>query len=130
MIAVVGVLAAIAVPSASRVRSSVAGGQGARCLALVLRSAQAEAQSGAGCVRVEVGSDGEYTVTSGDGATSSGSLGASVSSNYPGDVLEFTEWGWARAPGSTSPRAGSFTVSGGAHSGLVIVQLSGCVRCV
>ncbi len=130
VLAVVAVLAAIAVPSASRVRASVAGGQGARKLALVLRAAQAEAQARAGSVRIAVEPDGDYTVTGSDGATAvSGSLCASVTSNYPGDTLEFTEWGWARVPGSSSPRAGRFTVSGGMHSRDVVIQLSGCVRC-
>jgi hypothetical protein len=97
----------------------------------VLRAAQAEAQTRSGSVRVVVEADGDYTVTGVDGAPAlSGRLGAGVTSNYPGNVLEFTEWGWARVPGSSSPRAGRFTVSGGAHSRDVVVQLSGCVRCV
>ena len=52
--AVAGVLAAVAVPGAAHVRSTFAGAEGARRLALVLRAAQAEAQSRSGPVRVEV----------------------------------------------------------------------------
>lgn len=130
VIAVIGIFAAIAVPSASRVRTSVAGGQGARRLALVLRVAQAEAQTRGGSVRVAVEPDGDFTVTGVDGSSvMQGRLGAAVTSTYPGGVLEFTEPGWARVPGASSPRAGHFTVTGGAQSHVVVIQLSGCVRC-
>jgi prepilin-type N-terminal cleavage/methylation domain-containing protein len=128
---VLGVLGAIAVPSASRVGSSVAGSQGARRLALVLRVAQADAQSNGSAVKVVVGSDGDYLVTRAGGEpVMAGRLCAAVSSTYPSQALEFTEKGWACVPGGTSPRAGHFTVSGGGHSGKVVVQLSGCVRCL
>ena len=59
----------------------------------------------------------------------SGGLGAGVTSNYPGGVIEFTERGWARLPGSSSPRAGHFSIAGASGSATVVVQLSGCVRC-
>jgi len=131
VLAVVAVFAAVAVPGASRVRASVAGSQGARRLALVLRTAQADAQTRSGSVRVVVDADGDYAVTAVDGAgVARGRLGAAVTSNYPGGVLEFTQWGWARLPGSPSPRAGRFTVSGGGHARDVVIQLSGCVRCL
>lgn len=130
VIAVAGVLAAVAVPGAARVRSSFAGAEGARRLALVLRAAQAEAQSRSGPVRVEVGAGGDYTVTGDSGdLVASGRLGTRVTSTYPDGVLEFTERGWARIPGSSSPRAGHFGIAGAVASATVIVQLSGCVRC-
>jgi Tfp pilus assembly protein FimT len=130
VIAVAGVLAAVAVPGAARVRSTFAGAEGARRLALVLRAAQAEAQSRSGPVRVEVGAGGDYTVTGDSGdLVASGRLGTRVTSTYPGGVLEFTARGWARIPGSSSPRAGHFGSAGAASSATVIVQLSGCVRC-
>ncbi len=130
VIAVVGILAAVAVPGAAHVGAAVSGAEGARRLALVLRAAQAEAQSRAASVRVEVDAGGEYTVTGPFGdQVMSGRLGASVASTYPGGVIEFTERGWGRVPGSSSPRAGHFSVAGGGASRTVIVQLSGCVRC-
>ena len=128
VIAVVGILAAVAVPGAAHVGAAVSGAEGARRLALVLRAAQAEAQSRSASIRVEVDAGGAYTVTGplGD-QVMSGRLEAPVVSTYPGGVLEFTERGWARVPGSSSPRAGHFSIAGA--SGTVVVQLSGCVRC-
>ncbi len=129
VIAVTGVFAAIAVPSASRAAAGVSGALGARRLALVLREAQAEAQSRGAVVRVSVGADGEYLVSR-DGATvARGDLGAPVTGTYPGGVIEFTEAGWPRLPGASGPRAGHFSVEGGRQPHVVIVQLSGCVRC-
>lgn len=130
VLAVIGIFAAVAVPGASRARAAVAGAGGAQRLALVLRAAQAEAQSSSSRVRVAIEPDGDFTVTGDDGSTAmSGRLGTAVTSTYPGNALEFTERGWACAPGSSSPRAGHFTVAGAARSHTVIVQLSGCVRC-
>jgi type II secretory pathway pseudopilin PulG len=128
VLAVVVVLAAVAVPGASRVRTAVSAGEAARRLALVLRTAQALAQSSSSPVRVEVGADGRYEVRreSGEQVTS-GSLGAMISSTYPSGALEYCARGWAGLPGAVSPRAGHFVVVGTSHS--VIVQLSGCVRC-
>ena len=126
--AIVAILAAVTVPGASRVRAAVSSGEAARRLALVLRSAQARAQAAASPVRVEVSPDGDYVVRGHSGAeVERGSLGAAVSSTYPGGVLEFGERGWAGLPGATSPRAGHFDVQGSSRS--VVVQLSGCVRC-
>ncbi len=131
VLAVAGILAAVAVPGAARVRSTVAGAEGARRLALVLRAAQAEAQSRSAPVRVEVSAGGDYAVTvSGGDLVMSGRLGARVTSTYPGGALEFTARGWACVPGASSPRAGHFDIAGAASSGAVVVQLSGCVRCV
>jgi type II secretory pathway pseudopilin PulG len=127
--AVVAVFAAIAVPSAARVGRAVSGAEAARRLALVLRAAQAEAQSRGGRVRVEVGSGGDYTVTAGGSRLMSGRLGVAVTSTYAGGALEFTERGWAGLPGATSPRAGHFSVAGATSVRTVVVQLSGCVRC-
>ena len=130
VLAVASVLAAVTVPGAAGVRSAFAGAEGARSLALVLRAAQAEAQSRSGPVRVEVGAGGDYTVTDAGGdLVMSGRLGTRVTSTYPGGVLEFTERGWARVPGSSSPRAGHFDLAGATSSATVVVQLSGCVRC-
>jgi type II secretory pathway pseudopilin PulG len=127
--AVIAVLAAVTVPSASRARAALSAAEAAGKLALVLRSAQAQAQSSASPVLVEVSADGSYSIRTEPGqVVTSGSLGAGVSSTYPGGVLEFGERGWAGLPGSASPRAGHFEVGGSSRT--VIVQLSGCVRCV
>ena len=73
-------------------------------------------------------SAGDYTVTGAHGAVvMTGGLGADVSSTYPGGALEFGPRGWAGLPGSSSPRAGHFSVAGSSRT--VVVQLSGCVRC-
>jgi prepilin-type N-terminal cleavage/methylation domain-containing protein len=128
VLAVLAVLAAVAVPGAARARSTVSGAQGARRLALVLRAAQAQAQSAGAPVRVAVGPGGDYVVTRTTGdVTMSGSLGASVTSTYPAATLEFSPRGWAGLPGASSPRAGHYTISGSSRT--VVVQLSGCVRC-
>jgi len=128
VLAVVAVLAAVVVPGAAKVRSTVSGAEGARRLALVLRTAQAQARSTGAPVRVEVGAGGEFRVTSPSGAViMTGGLGAGVSSTYPGGALEFGARGWAGLPGSSSPRAGHFSIAGSART--VVVQLSGCVRC-
>lgn len=128
VLAVMAVLAGVAVPAASRVRAAVSAGEAARRLALVLRSAQAQAQSSGSPVRVEVRPDGRFLVTAESGARlQTGSLGAAISATYPGGVLEFSERGWAGLPGAGSPRAGHFDVEG--TSDTVTVQLSGCVRC-
>lgn len=128
-LAVIAVLAAVAVPGAARVRAGVSGAEAARRLALVLRSAQAEAQSRGGRVLVEVAGDGDYRVTAAGERLVSGRLGAAVQSTYPGGALEFSARGWAALPGAASPRAGHFTVAGATSTRTVVVQLSGCVRC-
>ncbi len=129
VLAVVAVFAAVAVPSAARVGAGVSGAEAARRLALVLRAAQAEAQSRGERVLVEIGSGGDYVVTAAAVRISSGSLGTAIESTYPGGALEFTARGWAGLPGSASPRAGHFTVAGATSTRTVTIQLSGCVRC-
>jgi prepilin-type N-terminal cleavage/methylation domain-containing protein len=130
VMAVVAVFAAIAVPSAAHVGSVVSGAEGARRLALVLRAAQAEAQSRGAAVRVEIGASGDYVVSAGGTRLMSGRVGAPVTSTYPDGAIEFSDRGWASLPGSASPRAGHFSVQGVSGTVTVVVQLSGCVRCV
>jgi hypothetical protein len=125
----VAIFAAVAVPSAARVGSSVSSAEGARRLALVLRAAQAEAQSRSASVRVEVDNGGGYVVTAGLERLMSGCLGARVSCTYPNGTIEFSPRGWAGLPGASSPRAGHFSVEGPTASRTVTIQLSGCVRC-
>ena len=129
VMAVIAIFAAIAVPSAAHVGSVVSSAEGARRLAFVLRAAQAEAQSRSASVRVEVDANGCYLVTVGQESLMSGRLGARVTSTYPNGVIEFSGRGWACLPGSSSPRAGHFSVEGVTTLRTVTVQLSGCVRC-
>ncbi len=129
VLAVVAVLAAVAVPGAARVGRGVAGATAARRLALVLRRAQAEAQSRGARVLVRVGADGVYEVSVAGERLAGGRLGAAVESNYAGGALEFSPRGWAAPPGALSPRAGHFAVQGPTATRTVVVQLSGCVRC-
>lgn len=134
VLALVSVVAAIAVPSAAGVRRQFAAAAAAGRLALALRCAQAQAQARLCAVRVVVGPDGDYCLTEvADGTerqVAHGELGADVSSNYPAGTLEFGPRGWPSLPGAASPRAGRFVVGGAASGHTVIVQLSGCVRCV
>jgi prepilin-type N-terminal cleavage/methylation domain-containing protein len=137
VIAIVGILAAVAVPGAAAARRAFAGDAAARKLALVLRAAQARAQARLSVVRVSVADDGSYVVSDvcaaeDVGATTPvavGQLGAEVRTNYPGGALEFGPRGWPCLPGASSPRAGSFTIGGGSGDPDVVVQLVGCVRC-
>jgi prepilin-type N-terminal cleavage/methylation domain-containing protein len=138
VLAIMGILAAVAVPGVSAARRAFAGDAAARKLALVLRTAQARAQANVSIVRVSVAGDGSYVVldvgSEGDGdatavPVATGQLGVGVHTNYPGGALEFGPRGWPCLPGSSSPRAGSFTIGGGAGDPDVVVQLAGCVRC-
>jgi prepilin-type N-terminal cleavage/methylation domain-containing protein len=135
VVAIMGILAAVAVPGAAATRSAFAGDAAARKLALVLRAAQARAQARAGVVRVTVARDGGYVVldvsAEADAAApvATGELGAGICTNYPGGSLEFGPRGWPCLPGATSPRAGSFIVGTGSADSDVVVQLGGCVRC-
>ncbi len=129
VMAVAAVFVSVAVPSAAHVGSAVSSAEGARRLALVLRAAQAEAQSRSSSVRVEVDGAGSYVVTADSERLMSGRLDARVVSTYPDGAIEFSGRGWAGLPGSSSPRAGHFSVEGATASRNVTIQLSGCVRC-
>jgi len=136
VIAITGILVAVAVPGAAATRRAFAGHSAARKLALVLRTAQACAQERGCNVRVSVAEDGAYLVQEVPADESGivtplaeGQLGAGVHTNYPGGVLEFGPRGWPCLPGASSPRAGSFTIGEGSGGPAVVVQLAGCVRC-
>jgi Tfp pilus assembly protein FimT len=131
--ALIGVLAGLAVPAASTVRSGLAAGTAARELALVLRSAQARAQAHGARVRVEVAADGgvELLELRGDEWSRWGAeqLPARVETNYPGGIVDFVAAGWPTTAGQDAPRAGTFLLLGRSpHS--VVVQMAGCVRCL
>lgn len=131
VISVMGILAAVAVPSAASAKRAFAASSAVHRLTLVLRVAQARAQSASSrvCVRVDPG--GSYMVTEGAGGpvVDRGELNAEVSSNYAGQAVEFAPPGWPCAPGATSPRAGRFFVADGGAGRQIVLQLGGCVRC-
>jgi prepilin-type N-terminal cleavage/methylation domain-containing protein len=132
VLSVIGILVAVAVPSASAVGKVFSAASAVDRLALVLRSAQARAQCTSARVTVCVGPDGNFVVADGgvDGPTvEQGELSAGVSSNYPGGTVEFLPRGWPCAPGAASPRAGRFLVAGGGAGREVVLQLGGCIRC-
>jgi len=132
VLAVTGVLAAIAVPSAAAVRRTFTAASAVDRLALVLRSAQARAQSRLArvCVRFDAGG-GFVVMDGGDGGpvVDHGELDATVASNFAGTAVEFAPPGWPCLPGSASPRAGRFMVAGGGAGREVVLQLGGCIRC-
>ena len=132
VLAVTGVLAAIAVPSASAVRRMFAASSAVDRLALVLRCAQARAQSGSARVCVHLDAGGGFVVTDGSEqgpVVDRGELNAAVASNYTGMAVEFAPLGWPCLPGSASPRAGRFLVAGGGLGREIVLQLGGCIRC-
>jgi prepilin-type N-terminal cleavage/methylation domain-containing protein len=132
VLAVTGVLAAIAVPSASAVRRMFAASSAVDRLALVLRSAQARAQSESARVCVRLDAVGGFVVTEGSDeglVVDQGELNVAVASNYTGMAVEFAPPGWPCVPGSASPRAGRFLLAGGGAGREVVLQLGGCIRC-
>ncbi len=132
VVSIIGILAAIAVPSAASAKRAFAASSAVDRLTLVLRFAQARAQSASSRVCVCVDPGGSYVVTEGGAGgpvADSGELNAGVSSNYPGGAVEFTPRGWPCAPGAASPRAGRFFVAGGGAGREVVLQLGGCIRC-
>lgn len=129
LLAVMAIIAAIAVPTASGARRALAGKSGAQRLALVLMTAQAQAQAQACRVDVTVTPAGAYEVSLGAShEVERGEFGAGVVSNYPGDSLSFNSSGSPCVLATTTPRAGSFTF-GSAAGCTVVVQLGGCIRC-
>jgi len=131
--AVVGVFCAVAVPSAVGTRRALGADAGARHLALVLREAQARAQSGGARTAVQIAPDGRYEVAeqaeTGWRVTGRGRLSARVSTNYPGGRVEFGRAGWPLLAGTVTPRAGSFVLGPAGRTRAVVVQMAGCVRC-
>jgi len=131
--ALMGVLCAIAVPSAVGTRRALGADAGARHLALVLREAQARAQSSGARTAVQVTPDGTYEVAESSAGgwhvTERGDLLVAVTTNYPSGRVEFGRAGWPLLAGAATPRAGSFVLGSTGRSRTVVVQLTGCVRC-
>ncbi len=135
VVAVIGILAAVAVPCLARAQGPSAALVSAERLTLVLRSAQARACSQGRDVDVVVSrADGSYEVRvngSGRGldVIERGDLSpALVGSNYPDDTVRFDPSGY---PFSLSgvPRAGTFTITCGGSHRSVVLQMAGRIRC-
>lgn len=131
--AIMGVFCAVAVPSAVGTRRALGVDAGARHLTLLLREAQARAQSTGARTAVEVAPDGAYVVveSSPDGwrTTARGVLPSAVATNYPLGRVEFAPAGWPLLAGTATPRAGSFVLGKDGHTRTIVLQLTGCVRC-
>lgn len=129
LLAVMAILASVAVPSVASAKRAMAGASGARRLTLVLRVAQARAQSRSERVDVTVSAGGAYEARGATGVVlGCGELGAEPSTNYPDGGLSFNPSGSPCVLGTGTPRAGSF-VFGDGEGRTVVVQLGGCVRC-
>jgi len=132
-LAVLGIVAAVTVPSAARVEGDAAARAGAQRLALVLRAAQARACADGLPVEVHVdGADGSYEVIerapAGPVLLEHGCAGARSTTNYPLGGVEFGPAGWPCSLATHLPRAGSFVFYGGAHSHAVTLQMGGRTR--
>ena len=131
--AIMGVFCSMAVPSAVATRRALGADAGARHLALVLREAQARAQSTGARTAVQVAPDGSYEVAEnaegGWRVTERGDLLSAVATNYPSGRVEFGHAGWPLLSGTVTPRAGSFVFGSSRRTRTVVVQLTGCVRC-
>jgi type II secretory pathway pseudopilin PulG len=131
--AIMGVFCSIAVPSAVGTRRALGADTGARHLALVLREAQARAQSSGARTSVQVAPDGSYEVAEnaegGWRVTERGELLSAVATNYPNGRVEFGRAGWPLLGGTVTPRAGSFVFGSAGRTRTVVLQLTGCVRC-
>jgi type II secretory pathway pseudopilin PulG len=132
VLAVAGILSAVAVPGVVAVQRTFRAHDAGRRLALVLRTAQARAQVSGVPVKVTVEAGGGYVVVgvgTPERVVARGDLGAAVSGNYPDGTVQFGASGLPSVAGGTSPRAGHFTVADGNAGRTVTVQLGGCVRC-
>jgi prepilin-type N-terminal cleavage/methylation domain-containing protein len=135
VIVVLGLLAGVIVPTVAAVQGQASVSSAAGDLVVVLRWAQARAQVRAEHVRVTVAADSSYAVSDQTGGEEcicrQGRLGTcACSSNYPGSAVEFLPAGWPAAAGSSVPRAGSFVFAWGSATSRVVLQLTGCVRCL
>lgn len=132
VLSISALLCTVAVPGVVHARRGFRAAGAADRLALVLRTAQAQAQAGGVPVRVEVAGSGWFRVVLAGPSpvrVAGGELGAAVVSNYPDGTVEFGPAGLPAVAGGTSPRAGHFDVGDGASARSVVVQLGGCVRC-
>ena len=132
VLAIAAILCAVAVPGVVAASGTFRAHDAGRRLALVLRTAQAQAQATGVPVSVAVDARGGYIVTEVGPVSrvvARGELGAAVSGNYPDGTVQFGASGLPSLAGGTSPRAGHFSVTEGAALRTVTLQLAGCVRC-
>lgn len=134
VMALLGAVAAFAIVPAAGAHGRLSASAAAGRFALVLREAQARAQTTGSRIQVTVTDDSRYTVAEeslgGAVVISAGTLGpARCSTNYPDDGIVFGPAGWPCAVTSGAARAGSFVFAWGVDSSTVVVQLGGCVRC-
>ena len=129
MLAVITVLVAVAVPGAAGAGRSFAGAGAAQRLALVLRTAQAEAQVRGSRGDVSIAANGGYQVSGAHGELADeGDLGIAPATNYPSDGVSFNAEGTPCALGTSTSRAGNFSF-GTSAGHTVVLQLGGCIRC-
>lgn len=133
-IALAGAVAAFALVPAANAHGRVSASAAAARFALVLREAQARAQTTGSRIRVMVTAGGSFSVAdvsaSASPAITTGELGpVRCSTNYPGAGVDFNPSGWPSAITSGSARAGSFVFFWGPDSSTVVVQLGGYMRC-
>ena len=135
VLAVLSVLAAVTVPLLAPAHRRLAAGEAARQFAVVLRHAQALAQTGMCRVRVRLTGEGDgYVVSRADGGAwvteESGSFaGAACATNYPGACVQFAAAGWPLDDASGVPRAGTFVFGEGSWRRSVVLQMGGRIRC-
>ena len=131
-LAVMAITATITVPVFAA-PARLAAADAALSFALVLRHAQAEAQSSACRLRVALTADGSgYSIirmTAAEPVMQTGQFGgARCSTNYPAGTVDFGPAGWPLSAGTSTPRAGTFHFSPGSARS-VVVQMSGRIRC-
>lgn len=133
VMAIVAILASVSTPLLGNGHAAVTVLRTAQRFAVAVRLAQAAAQDGASRTRVSLDGPASFLVESAtvggwvrDVRVSTGS--ARASSNFPGDVVEFSRDGWPLASGTGTPRAGTFTFSSGGTRRSVVLQLTGRVR--
>jgi prepilin-type N-terminal cleavage/methylation domain-containing protein len=133
VLAVLGTLAAITVPTLASGPAQAASLRAAQRLGTALRLAQAWAQDGECRTRVVIvpGSgvsvdrrlDGRWVSVAGY------PLGAVLcTTNYPGGAVEFDRSGLPLSATTGAPRAGTFTLARGSAGRSVVVQLTGRIR--
>lgn len=137
LVTLVGVLAivtAVTVPSAAAVHGRAATSAAGRQLSSVLRRAQATAQNSEHRTRVTLDGAAGYVVSEqtslGWAVVERGAAGAvTCKTSYPGTIIEFSARGWPCASSSPEPLAGTIVLSWGLHQTLVVLQLTGAIRC-
>ena len=130
-LAVMAITASITVPVFAA-PARLAAADSAAAFSVVLRHAQAEAQTDACRLRVALTADGRgYSVIRLDASElieQTGQFGgARCSTNYPGGGVDFGPAGWPLSVGTGTPRAGTFQFSPGSGRS-VVIQMAGRIH--